>query len=340
MGDDIRWSYLINKVCYSGKSEFQEIDLVETGAFGKVLLLDGKMQSSELDEQVYHELLVHPALLHHADPRTVFICGGGEGATAREVLRHKTVEKVVMVDIDKVVCDACCEYLPKNTAAFKDPRLTLIHDDARTQLENWPGKFDVIISDLADPLDGGPCYQLYTQEFYRNVVRNKLNAGGIFIAQCGPAGFRSCKEVFTTIHHTLASVFPSVHPYVQHMPSYCDCWGYNLALTDPSQPLLAAEEFDARAAARISGELEFVDGCTFLGLTQLNKMLRKALAEETEIYTMDNPKFIHGGGVADDGATAACAAAPPTKLVAGCSANLMSSTGGLGVGLKANGVHA
>jgi thermospermine synthase len=169
----------------------------------------------------------------------VFIMGGGEGATAREVLRHKSVEHVVMVDIDKVVTDFCCEHLTRNTAAFKDERLKLINDDARaqvrcsgalgltrstnttatrpttttattiianttiilqppSQLEQWPGTFDVIIGDLADPLDGGPCYQLYTQEFYQTVVIPKLNPGGIFVTQSGPAGFNSCTEVGLT----------------------------------------------------------------------------------------------------------------------------------------------
>jgi len=88
---------------------------------------------------------------------------GGEGSTAREVLRHRTVETVVMVDIDKAVTDACSQHLERNRAAWSDPRLTLVTDDARSQLEVWPHKFDVIIGDLADPLDGGPCYQLYTQ---------------------------------------------------------------------------------------------------------------------------------------------------------------------------------
>jgi predicted membrane-bound spermidine synthase len=90
-------------------------------------------------------------------------CTGGEGATAREVLRHKSVEKVVMVDIDKVVCDFCHAHLEHNKAAFESPKLELINDDARAQLEQYPGKFDVIIGDLADPLEDGPCYQLYTQ---------------------------------------------------------------------------------------------------------------------------------------------------------------------------------
>eukprot|EP00201_Polytomella_parva_P001359 CAMPEP_0175084484 /NCGR_PEP_ID=MMETSP0052_2-20121109/28086_1 /TAXON_ID=51329 ORGANISM="Polytomella parva, Strain SAG 63-3" /NCGR_SAMPLE_ID=MMETSP0052_2 /ASSEMBLY_ACC=CAM_ASM_000194 /LENGTH=315 /DNA_ID=CAMNT_0016356295 /DNA_START=14 /DNA_END=961 /DNA_ORIENTATION=- len=298
LGDDYRWSYRVSEVLFSGKSEFQDVDLVDTPTFGKVLLLDGKMQSTESDEQVYHELLVHPPLLQHPNPKTVFIMGGGEGATAREILRHKSVEKIVMVDIDKVVTDFCCKHLKKNTAAFNDPRLVLINDDARTQLEKYEGTFDVIIGDLADPLDGGPCYQLYTQEFYRDVVAKKLAPGGIFITQSGPAGFNSCKEVFTTIRKTIQSVFPTVISYAQHVPSFCDCWGYNLALSDPKATLLSAEEIDARIVERIgAGVLEFLDGETFAGLTKLNRMVRLACEQETEIYTADNAKFIHGAGV-------------------------------------------
>ncbi|KAG1681637.1 hypothetical protein FOA52_014146 [Chlamydomonas sp. UWO 241] len=305
LGDDYRWSYRVTKVLFSGKSEFQEVDLVDTPTFGKesvvvgVLLLDGKMQSTESDEEVYHELLVHPTLLQHPNPKSVFIMGGGEGATAREVLRHTSVEQVVMVDIDKVVTDFCCEHLTRNTAAFNDPRLKLINDDARTQLEQWPGTFDVIIGDLADPLDGGPCYQLYTQEFYQTVVIPKLNPGGIFITQSGPAGFNSCDEVFSLIHNTLRhSSFGKVVPYAQHIPSFCDIWGYNMAFVDASTQVLEPAELDARAAARISGPpLKFLDGQTLQGLLLLNKMVRKALAEETDVFTKDTARFIHGAGV-------------------------------------------
>mmetsp|Transcript_7337 Transcript_7337/g.18196 ORF Transcript_7337/g.18196 Transcript_7337/m.18196 type:complete len:314 (-) Transcript_7337:235-1176(-) len=300
LGDDYRWSYRVTQVLFSGKSEYQEVDLVDTPTWGKVLLLDGKMQSTEADELFYHELLVHPALLHHPNPKTVMIMGGGEGATAREVLRHSTVEKVVMVDIDKVVTDFCSKHLHRNVDAFADERLKLINDDARTQLEAWEGTFDVIIGDLADPLDGGPCYQLYTQEFYENVVKKKLNPNGIFITQSGPAGFLSCKEVFSTIHKTVSSVFPKVLPYAQHIPSFCDCWGYNLAFKDASHKLLSDEEFDAAAASRISGHLVHVDGATFRGVSNLNKVVRTALAEETDIYTKDTARFIHGAGVKKD----------------------------------------
>lgn len=298
LSDNHRWSYRVTSVLYSGKSKFQEVDLVDTPTFGKVLLLDGKMQSSESDEEVYHELLVHPTLLQHPNPQSVFIMGGGEGATARECLRHKTVKKVIMVDIDKVVTDFCSKNLERNTAAFSDPRFILVNDDARAQLESWPDKFDVIIGDLADPLDGGPCYQLYTQDFYRHVVLPKLNPGGIFITQSGPAGFNSCTEVFTCINRTLASVFPTVIPYAQHIPSFCDIWGYNLAFLDPEQVMTTPAELDDRASHRISGSLKFLDGQTLQGLLALSKMVRKAIAEEKEIYTAENAKFLaHGSGL-------------------------------------------
>eukprot|EP00878_Enallax_costatus_P009116 GHUV01009530.1.p1 GENE.GHUV01009530.1~~GHUV01009530.1.p1 ORF type:complete len:323 (+),score=71.46 GHUV01009530.1:172-1140(+) len=299
LADDLKWSMLVKQVLYSGKSKYQEVDLIDVGPFGKTLFLDGKVQSSEVDEWVYHELLVHPAMVMHPNPKTVFICGGGEGATAREVLRHKSVEKVVMVDIDKVVCDFCHAHLEKNKAAFESPKLELINDDARTQLEQYPGKFDVIIGDLADPLDGGPCYQLYTQDFYQQVVLQKLNPGGIFITQSGPAGFLSCTEVFTCINATLRSVFPKVLPYTQHMPVFCDVWGWNMALTDPSQADLSPEDMDARLAERVEEEMRFLDGHTFRGLCHINKHVRKCLQEETQLYTEDCGRFIHGKGSAN-----------------------------------------
>jgi thermospermine synthase len=227
--EDLKWSMVVKEVLHSGKSQFQSVELISSGPFGKVLLLDGKAQSAEADEFVYHELLVHPAMLLHPNPETVFIAGGGEGATAREVLRHKSVKKVVMVDIDKVVTDFCEQHLAANKQAFADPRLELINDDAKAQLEQSDCKYDVIIGDLADPVYGGPCYQLYTQEFYETVVKEKLNPGGIFVTQSGPAGVLSCTEVFTSIHATLRAVFGPAVAYTQHVPSYCDEWGWNLA---------------------------------------------------------------------------------------------------------------
>ena len=160
----LRVMYGLKEQLRSSTSKFQTVDVVDLEPFGRTLLIDGLIQSCQVDEFVYHESLVHPALLSHPCPKSVYIGGGGEGSTAREVLRHSTVERCVMVDIDEDVVSFCRENLPENSEAFKDSRLELVIDDAKAVLEQSPTGFDIIIMDLDDPLEGGPCYQLYTVE--------------------------------------------------------------------------------------------------------------------------------------------------------------------------------
>ncbi|MEM0318067.1 MAG: methyltransferase domain-containing protein, partial [Candidatus Nezhaarchaeales archaeon] len=164
----------VRKIMYSGRTKFQQVDIVETYSFGKCLFLDGKLQSCEYDEHVYHEALVHPAMMTHPDPKRVLIVGGGEGATAREVLRYPTVEKVVMVDIDGELVDLCRRYMPEwSQGAFEDPRLELVIADGRKYIEETGESFDVVILDLTDPLPGTPSVYLYTREFYE-LVKGRL----------------------------------------------------------------------------------------------------------------------------------------------------------------------
>ena len=163
-------------------------------------------------------------------------------------------------------------------------------------------EFDVIIGDLADPVFGGPCYQLYTAEFYENVVKSKLAPGGIFVTQSGPAGVLAHTEVFTPINKTLSSVFPKVVPYLQHIPSFADCWGWNMAFKDGAGDLvpLGAGDLDARIGDRIEGgppSLAFMDGTAWTGVTSLNKIVRESLSAEKHVLTIASPKFIHGQGV-------------------------------------------
>ena len=146
---DLTMLHSIKERIYSGRSKFQSIDIVSTGSFGVCLILDGKIQSSEADEFIYHEALVHPAMLTHPQPERVFIAGGGEGATLREVLAHKTVKKAVMVDIDEEVVSLCRRFLPSwHQNAFADPRAELHFVDARKYLEQINDKIEDIIIDL------------------------------------------------------------------------------------------------------------------------------------------------------------------------------------------------
>jgi len=177
------------------------VEIINTGSFGVCLVLDGKIQSSETDEFIYHEALVHPAMLTHPRPEKVFIAGGGEGATLREVLAHKTVRKAVMVDIDEEVVGLCRRYLPAwHQNSFDDPRAEIHFADARRYLEETDEKFDVIIIDLVDPLEQGPARLLYTREFY-GIAKQKLGPGGIMSVQSEPSEWANLDN-FTAIATT------------------------------------------------------------------------------------------------------------------------------------------
>ncbi|KAM7462774.1 hypothetical protein LguiA_030895 [Lonicera macranthoides] len=273
--ENLRWCFALNSILHTGVTQYQDIQLLDTKPFGKALVIDGKLQSAEIDEFIYHESLVHPALLHHPNPKTIFIMGGGEGSTARELLRHKTVKKVVMCDIDEEVVDFCKSYLVANREAFCDPRLELIINDARAELERREeGSYDVIIGDLADPIEGGPCYQLYTKSFYELTIKPKLTPDGIFVTQAGPAGVFSHTEVFSCIYNTLRQVFKYVVPYSAHIPSYADIWGWVMASDKPFE--VGTEELDLRMKQRIKGENRYLDAITFKSASTLSKAVRKS----------------------------------------------------------------
>lgn len=296
----LRISYKIDKVLGSTQSDFQSVDLVDLQPFGRSLVIDGLMQSTRCDEFVYHECLVHPAMLMHPNPKTVYIGGGGEGSTARECLRHKSLEKCVMVDIDPEVVGFCKKHLEENHAAFADPRLDCIIDDAKAWIEKSDLKFDVIIMDLDDPLEGGPCYQLYTKEFY-TMLKSKMNPGGIFVTQSGQSGIKQHHLVFSPINRTVREVFDMVVPYNQAVYSFMDEWGWQLGLPKGSkQPAsLSVAEVDKLIAERINGELEFLDGISWQGIWALSKKHRKTLAAESTVMTVagNTHCFMHKAGV-------------------------------------------
>jgi len=282
----------IKKVIYSGRTKFQSIEIVDTRSFGVCLVLDGKIQSSERDEFIYHEALVHPAMLSHACPETAFIAGGGEGATLREVLAHKTVGRVVMVDIDAQVIDICRHYLPFfHQGSFNDSRLELNFADARMYLQKTNDKFDVVIIDLVEPLEEGPACLLYTREFYE-LVKDKLNVGGIISVQSGAAGWTNFKN-FTAIINTLKSVFTIVCPYQAYVPSFVDLWGFATASQSVKPAELSPGDIDCRISARLSKGLKSYDGLTHQSLFTLPKHIRHQLAVTRRVITDQKPVFVY-----------------------------------------------
>jgi thermospermine synthase len=304
----------MSQILVNTHSDFQHVQVIATEMWGKVLVLDGKTQSAASDEPIYHESLVHPAMLLHPDPKNVYIGGGGELATAREILRHKSVEKVVMCDIDKVVVDVSIEHLPQwNGGCHTDPRLELVYDDAKAYLENYDGLFDVIVMDIADPIEAGPGYLLYTDEFYK-FAHQKLSPGGILVTQSGSAGQKYCTECFTAIHHTLRSSFKNVVAYSVEIPSFGSPWGFNVAwggkadVVEGERNLACiqndeerafvnqdAAELDAKIAARITnGENNYsYDGTTHKYMTALPKFVRAKVETEERLITVGNPVFMY-----------------------------------------------
>lgn len=291
--------FAVKRITFDQKSDFQHVQIIETETFGKTLLLDGKTQSALTDEYIYHETLVHPTMLAHSNPKTVFIGGGGEFATAREVLKHPSVERVVMVDIDQVVCNICREELPEwNQGAFEDPRLTIHYTDAHAFLKEYDGTFDVIIMDIADPIEAGPGYVLYTEEFYQ-YARTKMNSGGVLVTQSGPGSCYNWNECFSAIHQTLKRAFNCVLPFTVDIPSFGSNWGFNIAF-ESDQPIDAQEQMQERRVCvtnqmiqeRITGTLRFYDGASHLGLFGVSKCIRSNLANETRVITVENPVFM------------------------------------------------
>ena len=282
----------IDRVLHSSKTPYQEVMIVDSALFDRELVLDGKTQSSEVDEFVYHEALVQPAMVTHPGPRTVFITGGGEGATAREVLSHSSVERVVMVDLDEEVVDLCKRFLPNHYGgAFDDRRLELCYQDAFEYLRDCELAFDVVIVDAPDPLEGGPACQLYTREFY-GLVRERLTGEGVLVVQAGPTGPVLHEQYFSAVVNTIVSVFPTVRASEAFISAFGTTWGFALASLGPDPLSKTPAEVDRRLAERSGSDLRFYDGITHRGMFALPRYLRRGLEAENRVITRDDPIFV------------------------------------------------
>ncbi|HLI27635.1 MAG TPA: fused MFS/spermidine synthase [Chloroflexota bacterium] len=274
----------ITQVLVSRRTAYQLLEIVDTVTYGRTLYLDHKIQSAALDEFIYHEALVQPAMLLAERPRRVFVAGGGEGATLREVLRHRTVERLVMVDIDAEAVAACREHLAAwHQGAFDDPRVELVHADARQVLADSGEQFDVVIIDITDPLTEGPSYRLFTVEFYQ-LVAARLAPGGVLAVQAESTDIGTW-DAHLAVVHTVRQVFPYVAPYRAHVPSFVESWGFLVASRTRAADQLAPAEVDARLQAAGITDLRFYDGVTHQALFQLPRMLRAAQARWTRVIT-------------------------------------------------------
>lgn len=209
-------AFKIDKILHEVRTEHQHLIIFENQRLGRVMALDGAIQTTEADEFIYHEMLTHVPILAHGLARKVLIIGGGDGGMLREVCRHPSVDQITMVEIDNAVVEMCKVYLPNHSnGAYNDPRLQLVIDDGMNFLRHCTEQFDIIISDCPDPQ--GPAEVLFSEDFYQACHRC-LTEKGILVAQNGTP-FMQLDEVKTTAKR-VSALFNDWHFYTAAVPTY------------------------------------------------------------------------------------------------------------------------
>ncbi len=274
----------VAEVLLDRRTAFQRLRIVRSPDFGKSLVLDDAWQVSQEDEFLYHEALCHPAMLLHGTPRRVLLLGGGDGGLLREVLRWKTVERAVLVDIDGEVIAACRELLPEiHQGSFDDPRAEIQTADAWDYLRQTPGGWDVILSDLTDPAEDGPSARLFSVDYMR-LCREALAAGGTFAIQAGAA----CPprlDLFARVMATVRTAFAHTGFCAVHVPTYGVSLG--LALGAAREVVFPpAADIDAILAKQVRGELRMLDGRAVQGLFHPPRHLRRAASADVPPFTL------------------------------------------------------
>ncbi len=275
-------AHAIEETYFAGRTPFQSVAVLRTAAFGKMLVLDGDTQSSQADEKIYHEALVHPAMAAVDDRAEVLILGGGEGATLREVLRDPSVRRCTMVDIDGQVVELAKRYLPEwSDGAFEDSRARVIVGDALRFLKEDRDRYGVVISDLTEPLADSPSFPLFSGEVFRD-VRARLAPGGVYVLQASTAGFHNM-ALHAKMARSLRAHFARVRSFYTHVPAFDNDWAF-IACSDEVD---AATLDPARITAYVRslrGENFFYDAETHRRIFSLPLYLRRELAKDGDVF--------------------------------------------------------
>ncbi len=214
---NVRFSIKVDRQLYSGKSEFQRIDIFDSREFGRFLTLDGYMMLTEKDEFIYHEMISHVPMAVHPKAKNILVIGGGDGGTVREVLRYPTVEKIDLVEIDELVVEVCKKFLPQTAGALCDPRVNFYFEDGLKFIRHCKNEYDVIIVDSTDPF--GPGEGLFTKEFYGNCYK-ALKDDGIMVNQHESPFYTEDAYAMQRAHKRIVESFPISRVYQVHIPTY------------------------------------------------------------------------------------------------------------------------
>jgi len=214
---NVRFSIKVNKHLVSVKSEFQRIDVFDTFEFGKILVIDGYLMLTEKDEFIYHEMITHIPMAVNPGITEVLVIGAGDGGTVRELTRYKSIKKIDLVEIDKLVVDVCKEYIPQTASKLNDCRVNIYNEDGVEFVRNRLKEYDLIIVDSTDPF--GPGEALFSKEFYQNCYK-ALREDGILVNQHESPYYPGDAFEMQKAHEKLRSVFPIARVYQAHIPTY------------------------------------------------------------------------------------------------------------------------
>lgn len=303
LGGGVGVSFVLERVLVEGESEYQHYLIADTPAYGRVLFLDRLVQSSEVDEGIYHEALIHPAAILHpgGGPKRVLVAGAGEGASLRELLRHSSVERILTVDLDREVVEVCRAHLPQwHQGSFDDPRVELRFEDVQATLaRSRDREWDMLVLDITDPVEDGPSVELFSLTFFREVAR-VLADDGIVAIQCGELDLVDLRVV-RTVRTTLLEVFADVRLMQIFMPSFHCMWAIGLCSKRP----LDIEPADLeRRIASLAG-LRVYDVHQHRAWLHLPKFLREDLEQPGRVVTGpgDAPVIaydVRGTGITDE----------------------------------------
>ena len=214
---NVKLSIKVDRQLYSGKSEFQRIDVFDSPEFGRFLTLDGYMMLTEKDEFIYHEMIVHVPMAVHPKVRKVLVIGAGDGGVVRELVRYADLEQIDMVEIDPLVVEVCKKYLPQTACRLDDPRLHIYYEDGLRFVRSKEDEYDLIIVDSTDPF--GPGEGLFTREFYGNCYK-ALKEDGIMVNQHESPFYPEDAVACQRAHKRIVESFPISKVYQAHIPTY------------------------------------------------------------------------------------------------------------------------
>lgn len=270
---DVKHSIRVTKHLYSEKSEYQQIDILETPEFGRVLTLDGNVMLTERDEFIYDEMITHVPMSVHPNIQDVLVIGAGDGGVVKELTRYDNVKRIDLVEMDPQVIAACRTYLPENACRLDDERVHIYYNNALRFIRRCTNEYDLIIVDSTDPF--GPSEGYFTREFY-GICYNALREDGIMVNQQGSPFYQHDAEVMQRSHKRIVNTFPISRVYQAHIPTYAaGYWLFGFA----SKKYHPIDDFDAAKWRALGLDTQYYTTKLHVGAFYLPAFLEKMLEE-------------------------------------------------------------